>query len=73
MISVEAIINSLKETIILFDKNTKITYINKSGEEFRKSSKDIIGKNSYIFTGEKPFLLYKTILEGRSFRGNPSA
>jgi two-component system nitrogen regulation sensor histidine kinase GlnL len=73
MISLEAIINSLKETIILFDKNTKITYINKSGEElFRKSSKDIIGKKFlHIFTGEKTIspLIKKTIHEGRSFRG----
>ena len=72
MISLEAIINSLKETIILFDKNTKITYINKSGEElFRKSSKDIIGKKFlHIFSGEKTIspLIKKTIHEGRSFR-----
>ncbi len=73
MISLEAIINSLKEIIILFDKNTKITYINKSGEElFRKSSKDIIGKKFlHIFSGEKTIspLIKKTIHEGRSFRG----
>lgn len=73
MISLEAIINSLKETIILLDKNTKITYINKSGEElFRKSSKDIIGKKFlHILTGEKTIspLIKKTIYEGRSFSG----
>ncbi|RPI38218.1 MAG: PAS domain-containing protein [Nitrospiraceae bacterium] len=80
MISFDAIINSLKETIILFDKKTKITYINKSGEElFRKSSKDITGKTllqivnseKTISNGEKTIssLIKKTINEGRSLRG----
>lgn len=73
MISFDAIINSLKETIILFDKKATVTYINKSGEELlRKSSKDIIGKKLLqIFDGEKTIspLIKKTISEGRSLRG----
>ncbi|PKL52571.1 MAG: hypothetical protein CVV37_00535 [Nitrospira bacterium HGW-Nitrospira-1] len=73
MISPDAIINSLKETIILFDKKAKITYVNKSGEELlRKSSKDIIGKKLLqIFHSEKTIspLIKKTINEGRSLRG----
>jgi two-component system nitrogen regulation sensor histidine kinase GlnL len=73
MISFDAIINSLKETIILFDKKTTITYINKSGEELlRKSSKDITGKKLLqIFDSEKTIspLIKKTISEGRSLRG----
>jgi two-component system, NtrC family, nitrogen regulation sensor histidine kinase GlnL len=73
MISLDAIVNSLKETIILFDKKTNITYINKSGEELlRKSSKDIIGKKLLqLFNSEKTIspLIKKTITEGRSLRG----
>jgi two-component system, NtrC family, nitrogen regulation sensor histidine kinase GlnL len=73
MISLEALINSLKETIILFDKKTTITFINKSGEELlRKSSKDIIGKKILqIFHSDKTIspLLKKTITGGRSLKG----
>ena len=73
MIPFDAIINSLKETIIVFDNKTKITYINKSGEElFRKSAKDIIGKKLLqLFNNEKTIspLIKKTIREGRSLRG----
>jgi len=73
MISLDALMNSLKETIILFDKKTEITFINKSGEELlRKSSKDITGKKLLqIFHSEKTIspLIKKTIREGRSLRG----
>jgi two-component system nitrogen regulation sensor histidine kinase GlnL len=73
MISLDTLINSLKETIILFDKNTKIIFINKSGEELlRKSAKDITGKKLLqIFNNEKTIspLIKKTIHEGRSLRG----
>lgn len=73
MISLDAIINSLEESIILFDKASTIVYLNKSAEElFRKSSRDIEGKNlSQMLNGEKsiPPLIRKTIAEGRSFRG----
>lgn len=73
MILFEALINSLKETIILFDKKTTIIFINKSGEELlRKSSKDITGKKILqIFHSDKTIspLLKKTINEGRSLKG----
>ncbi len=73
MISFDAIINSLEEAIILFDKATQIIYLNKTAEELlRKSSKDVIGKRlPQILGGEKSIspLIKKTILEGRSFRG----
>jgi two-component system nitrogen regulation sensor histidine kinase GlnL len=73
MIPCDAIINSLEEAVILFDRATDITYLNKTAEElFRKSAKDIVGKRvSQIMSGEKSIepLIKKTISEGRSFRG----
>jgi two-component system nitrogen regulation sensor histidine kinase GlnL len=73
MIFFDAIINSLEEAIILFDKTPQVIYLNKTAEELlRKSSKDVIGKRfSQILSGEKYIspLLKKTIAEGRSFRG----
>jgi len=73
MIPCDAIINSLEEAIILFDRATKILYLNKTAEELlRKSLKDILGKKlSQIISGEKSIapLINKTILEGRSFKG----
>lgn len=73
MFSLDLIINSLEETIILFDKKTKIVFVNKTGEElFRKSSRDIIGKRLGRLLDEKETispLIRKTIAEGRSFRG----
>ena len=73
MISLDSIINSLKETIILFDKKTKITYVNKTGEELlRKSLKGILGKRlPQVLKEKEPIssLIKKTIIEGRSFRG----
>ena len=73
MIPPDALINSLKETIILFDRKSKITFINKSGEELlRKSSKDITGKKLLqIFNNERTIspLIRKTIRDGRSLRG----
>jgi two-component system nitrogen regulation sensor histidine kinase GlnL len=73
MIPCDAIINSLEEAVILFDKATHIVYLNKTAEElFRKSTKEIMGKKlSHIVSGENSIapLVKKTILEGRSFRG----
>ena len=73
MIPPDTLINSLKETIILFDRKSKIAFINKSGEELlRKSSKDITGKKLLqIFNSEKTIspLIRKTIRDGRSLRG----
>ena len=72
MISLDSIINSLEETIILFDKSLKIIYLNKTGEElFQKSSKDILGKKlPEIIKSKDPVspLIEKVITEGRSFR-----
>jgi two-component system nitrogen regulation sensor histidine kinase GlnL len=77
MICFDAIINSLEETIILFDKSTKIIYINKTAEELLgKSSKDATGKKfSQIINGDKTIspLIKKTIAEGRSFRGKSAS
>lgn len=73
MFSTDSIINSLEETIVLFDKKTKIIFVNRSGEEFvRKSSKDIIGNRfSQIIPNDKFIspLIKKTISEGRSYKG----
>lgn len=73
MVPFDSIINSLKETIILFNRNGRMTFINKSGEElFRKSSKDMSGKRiSQLIPGERKItpLIRKTVAEERSFRG----
>jgi two-component system nitrogen regulation sensor histidine kinase GlnL len=73
MISAESIINSLEETLILFDKKSKVVYVNKAGEELlRKSAKDIIGKRiSQIIPGKGTIsaLVKKTLRDGRSFKG----
>jgi len=73
MISLEAIINSLEEALIVFDKNSRIIYLNKTAEELlRKSSKDILGKKlRQVLAGERAIspLLSKAIDEGRSFKG----
>ncbi len=73
MIPCEAIINSLEEAIVLFNRSSRITYLNRTAEElFGKSSRDLIGKTCATFLrGEKMIspLIRKTIVEGRSFRG----
>jgi len=73
MISLDAIINSLQEALILFDRAARIVYLNKTGEELlRKSSKDIMLKKlSEIVKEDKAIspLIKKTIGEGRSFKG----
>lgn len=72
MIPCEAIINSLEEAIILFDKAAKIIYLNKTAEElFGKSSRDIVGKKFSEIAGESSItpLIKKTMAEGRTFRG----
>jgi two-component system, NtrC family, nitrogen regulation sensor histidine kinase GlnL len=77
MHSLDSIINSLEETIILFDRSLKITYLNKTGEElFQKSSKDILGKKlPEIIRDNDPIspLIEKVIAEGRSFRVKSAA
>ncbi len=73
MISLDAIINSLEEAVILFDRTLRIVYLNKTAEELLgKSSKDIMLKKlSDILKSEKSIstLIRKTIIEGRSFKG----
>lgn len=73
MFSFDSIINNLKETIILFDKKSRMTFINKSGEElFGKSSRDIVGRKlNQLFSAEDKIspLIRKSITEERSFRG----
>ncbi|MFI5295066.1 MAG: nitrogen regulation protein NR(II) [Thermodesulfovibrionales bacterium] len=73
MISLDAIINSLEEAVILFDKTLRIVYLNKTAEELlRKSSKDIMMKRMpEILGNEKAIspLIKETIREGRSFKG----
>ncbi len=73
MIPCEAIINSLEEAIVLFNRSFLITYLNRTAEElFGKSSRDLMGKTyTALLRGEKvlPPLIKKTVSEGRSFRG----
>lgn len=73
MVSFESIVNSLKESIVLFDRTTEIVYVNKTAEElFRKSSRDMVGRRfPQLFTGDKTVspLIRKVVREGRSFRG----
>ncbi len=73
MFSTDSIINSLDESIVLFDTRKRIIFINKTGEElFQKSSKDIIGRRiSELVSGDKIIapLISKTISGGRSFKG----
>ncbi len=73
MIPCEAIINSLEEAIILFNRTFHITYLNRTAEElFGKSSRDLLGKTyTVLLRGEKVIapLIKKTVIEGRSFRG----
>jgi two-component system nitrogen regulation sensor histidine kinase GlnL len=73
MIFFEAIINSLEEAVILFDRSFKVIYLNRAAEElFGRSFKELAGKDcSLLLKGEKtiPPLIKKTVSEGRSFRG----
>ncbi len=73
MVPYDSIINSLKEAVILFDRNGKMVFINKSGEElFNKSSKDMAGKRfHWLIPRERKIspLIRKTVTEERSFRG----
>lgn len=73
MIPFDAIINSLDETIILFNKKKEAIYINRAGEElFRKSSNDIIGKKfSQLALGRETISSHmkKSLEDGRSFKG----
>lgn len=73
MVSFDAVINSLEESVILFDKWSRIRYLNRAGEElFGRGVKDILGmKLDQLIKGEKTItpLLKKAVTEARSFRG----
>src|SRR5512139_1560604 len=77
MISLDAIINSLEEAVILFDKTLRIVYLNKTAEEMlRKSSKDIMMKKVPEILGNDRTispLIRETIREGRSFKGKSAS
>ena len=72
MISLDAIINSLEEAVILFDRSARIVYVNKTAEELLgKSSKDILKRKwGEILQGEKTIapLIRKSTHEARSFK-----
>ena len=72
MISLDAIINSLEEAVILFDKSARIAYVNRTAEELLgKSSKDILKKKwGHILEGERTIapLIKKSTHEARSFK-----
>ncbi|MCE5194058.1 MAG: PAS domain S-box protein [Nitrospiraceae bacterium] len=73
MFSFESLINSISETIIVFDNKGIIIFVNRAGEEFfRKSMKEMSGhKFSRLFPDEKiiSVLISKTISEERPFSG----
>lgn len=67
----EALINSLSEAVLLLDKGSTVTFINKTGEEFfGKSDQEIIGKRLteiYPGAGTVAALAKKAMKELRSF------
>lgn len=69
----ESIVNSLQESIFLFDRKAAVVFVNRSGEEmFSRSLKDMTGRTfDQIVPGGKRIsaLARKTIREARSFRG----
>jgi len=73
MFSLESLINSIEETIVLFDKRGMVQFVNRTGEEFfGRGLKELIGKNfKRLFPEEKTIsgLVRKTIVEERSFSG----
>ncbi|MEK6652724.1 MAG: PAS domain-containing protein, partial [Nitrospirota bacterium] len=73
MFSLEALINSLEDTIVLFDKKGVVQFVNRAGEEFfARSLKEITGKKfRELFPEEKIIsgLIKKTISEERPFSG----
>lgn len=67
----EALINSLTETVLLLDKRGSITFINKTGEEFfGRSRQEILGKRlTDLYSGARALsgLAQKAMKELRSF------
>jgi two-component system nitrogen regulation sensor histidine kinase GlnL len=70
-LDIEALINSLSESILLLDRGNVITFINKTGEEFfGRSRQEIIGKRlADLFPGSTDIsrLAKKAMKELRSF------
>ncbi|KAF0145718.1 MAG: two-component system NtrC family nitrogen regulation sensor histidine kinase GlnL [Nitrospirae bacterium] len=73
MFSLEALINSLEDAIVLFDKKGVAQFVNRAGEEFfARSLKELTGKKfRELFPEEKIIsgLIKKTISEERPFSG----
>jgi PAS domain S-box-containing protein len=73
MFSLEALINSIDEAIVLLDKRCEVKFVNRVGEElFGKGIKELIGKRfKKLFPEEKTIstLMRKTISEERPFSG----
>jgi len=73
MLSFEALINSIEDAIVLFDRKTVIQFVNRTGEELLgKSLKEATGKKfKDLFPEEKTIsgLIRKSISEERSFSG----
>ncbi len=73
MFPLESIINSIEETVVLFNRKGVVRFVNRAGEEFfGKSRKEIIGeKIKELFHKERPMpgLIRKTISEERPISG----
>lgn len=73
MFPFEALLSSIEETIILFDRKITVTFVNRAGEElFGKSLNELSGKRFVkLFPEEKRFanLLKKSMSEERHFSG----
>ncbi len=71
MISLEGIINNVDEVICLFDRQGKLSFINKAGEEFfGRNLREIRNKPiSYLFPQSEDIevLFQKTVSEGRLY------
>jgi len=73
MFSFEALINSIEDAVVLFDRKAVIKFVNRTGEELLgRSLKEITGKKFRdLFPEEKTIsgLIKKSISEERSFSG----
>lgn len=73
MISFENLINNLGEAVVLFDKDGRLVFANKAGEEFLgKGLREIRNKrfkDLFYGSGDLGNLLKKTLKEGRAFNG----
>jgi len=73
MFPLESLINSIEETIVLFDRKCVVKFVNRAGEElFGKSLKEVTGRRlKELFPEEKTIsgLLRKALSEERPFSG----